>query len=288
MRLLSFNRKQQESDSTGVLTDGTEGTVRGGGQWVVLVIALILGASGIYFANKMIQRQIAEKEKALAGQHKMVQVVVPTRDLLLGERINSADMAIREIPEDYVDRNSVTPDRFETAVGQALVSDMQEGRPLLWAHLESGLVPTFSGKLPTGMRAVTVTVDQISSISGMLAPRDKIDLVLTMSQGSSSTTFPLLQNVQVLATGTRMEPSRIDNRDKADSYATVTLLLSPDDAKKIILAQDSGKIQAVLRHPEDDKPSSDEKITVSTLLSNSKPGKPYTGVQYIIGGVGGN
>lgn len=287
MGILQFVRKFKKSDQPMELVP--ESTTSGfrGGPWIVLAIALMLGVGGVYLANKLIQEQISEKEKALHGQLKTVQVVVPTRDLQRGERVSAGDMSIREVPEDYADRNSVTPDRFETAIGQALVSDLQEGRALLWAHLESGVVPTFSGKLPVGMRAVTVTVDQISSISGMLAPKDRVDLVMTMQDGNKSATFPLLKKVQVLATGTRIEPGNTAQGGQPEAYSTVTLLLSPEDAKKVILAQDSGKMQAVLRNPDDDKPTSDEKITVSALLNHSNSGKQAAGTEYIIGGAGG-
>lgn len=291
MGLIRFLRKtkETESDQPMELAQDTDAPSSGfrGGAWIALAIALILGAAGVYLANKMIQDQIAEKERALQGQLKTMQIVVPTRDVLRGERVAAADMSIREIPVDYADRNSVTPDRFDAAIGQALVSDLQEGRALLWAHLESGAIPTFSGKLPVGMRAVTVTVDQISSISGMLVPKDRVDLVLTMQDSSKTATFPLLQNVLVLATGTRVEPGNSGQDNQVETYATVTLLLSPEDAKKVILAQDAGKLQAVLRNPDDNKPSSDDKITVSSLLKRVNSGKVLPGVEYIIGGVGG-
>ena len=286
MGILQFVRKFKQKNQPTALSTSNEKTGFRGGAWVVLIVAIVLGVGGVYLANKMIQDQIAEKEKALHGQLKTVQVVVPKRDLMRGQRVSAEDMVIRDVPEEYADRTSVTPDRFDTAIGQALVSDLQEGRPLLWVHLESGAVPTFSGKLPVGMRAVTVTVDQISSISGMLSPKDRIDLVMTMTDKSKTITFPLLKRVLVLATGTRIEPGNT-GESNASSYSTVTLLLDPEDAKKVILAQDSGKLQAVLRNPDDDKPSSDEKINVATLLNHATSIKRSLGVEYIIGGAGG-
>jgi len=88
-----------------------------------------------------------------------------------------------QIPQKYADTHSVHSGNYDVAVGQRLDFDIDEGRPLLWAHLEGGLTPTFSGKVDEGLRAMTVRVDEINSISGFLQPKDKVDLMLSYGTG---------------------------------------------------------------------------------------------------------
>ena len=255
-------------------------------NWYVLVVAILLGVVGIYLANDFIQQRVATVEAQLRGDAKTLKVVVPKTDLPAGARVSVADMAIREVPAAFVHRDAVTPDKFDVAEGQGLSFQVDQGKPLLWAHLESGRTPTFSGKLPNGRRAVTVPVDEINSISGMLQPKDKIDLILTINRDGSKVTFPLLQDVLVLATGVQLTPERSGGNGAAiERFRTVTLQATPEEANMIILAQDAGKLTAVLRHPEDAKILPRERLTVAHLFGATAVAAPRAkDVEFIIGG----
>lgn len=252
-------------------------------NWYVLATAIILGLIGVYLANDFIQHRITTYEAQLRGDAKTMQVVVPKTDLPAGARVAADDMAIREIPVAYVHRDAVTPDKFDVAEGQGLSFQVDQGKPLLWAHLESGKTPTFSGKLPNGKRAITVPVDEINSISGMLQPKDKIDLVLTMNRDGNKATFPLLQDVLVLATGIQISPERASG-NAPERFSTVTLQATPEEANMIILAQDAGKLTAVLRHPEDGKILPRERLTVAHLFGPTAVAPRAKDVEFIIGG----
>lgn len=234
---------------------------------VMLGAALLLGGCGVYLANNYIQDEIATQKAALKGTQKTVQVVVPKRDLPRGVRVLAEDLAIRDVPAEYVHANAVTNASYQVAEGQRLSFDAEQGKPLLWAHLESGKVPTFSGRVPDGMRALTFPVDQINSISGFLQPGDKIDLLLTYKPNRDETTAPLLEHVLVLATGTRTVVDKgLDGSEVHRNYNTVTVQVSPDDAQRIVLAQETGKLTAVLRHPDDLNQLSKRPMTVARLL----------------------
>jgi len=264
------------------------GRIRMNKSWLMLVVAIGLGAGGVYIANSFIQKRISEYEAQLKGNNKTIKVVVPKKDLPRGHRISAKDLAVREIPEVYVHKGTVTPAKYKVAVGQRLSFQADKGKPLLWAHLESGSVPTFSGKLPEGKRALTIAVDQINSISGFLQPKDKIDLMLTFKPYKKKVTFPLLQDVKVLATDTRVTTEKLQNgTSRSKYYRTVTLLVTPEEAKKIILAQDAGKITAVLRHPDDKKILPKKTLSVASLLGGgrTKVRPRMGGVEFIIGGL---
>lgn len=259
--------------------------LRANKNWYVLVAAISLGIVGIYLANNFIQQRVASVEAELRGDAKTLKVVVPKADLPAGARVNVGNMAIREVPAAFVHRDAVTPDKFDVAEGQGLSFQVDQGKPLLWAHLDSGRTPTFSGKLPNGRRAVTVPVDEINSLSGMLQPKDKIDLILTMNRDGNKVTFPLLQDVLVLATGVQLAPERSGSNGAIERFRTVTLQATPEEANMIILAQDAGKLTAVLRHPEDAKILPRERLTVAHLFGAVATAPPRAKeVEFIIGG----
>lgn len=256
---------------------------------VMLLLSLALGGFAVYMAKGFIEDQINYYKSQLEKTEEMVEVVVPKRNILRGEVVSSQDFAVREIPQKYAHANAVTKSTFNIAVGQRLSFDVAEGKALLWAHLEGGIVPTFSGKVPEGKRAMTVTVDKINSISGFLQPSDKIDLFLEYEKKI----YTIIQDLPVIATGTK---TRIDKTGRAggDSYNTITVEVSPEMAKKIALARRIGSLTAVLRAPKDDKKIDTNTLTVAQLL-NKKP-KPKRknrprvrkkkGIEFIIGGGG--
>ena len=262
-------------------------------QIIMFVLSLLLGAAGVFFSRQYIEDQIAFYKGQLEKTEPMMSVVVPTRKLIRGETVSGEVLSLREIPEQYVDTNSVTEADYEIAVGQRVDFDVDAGRPLLWAHLEGGLTPTFSGQVLEGLRAMTVRVDEINSISGFLQPEDRVDLLLSHGSGDKQEIFPLIEQLNVIATGkqTMVEKSGNGNGESR-SFSTITVQVSPDEAQRITLAQAVGKITAVLRNPDDEAPMASGTMDVNALLGiapepvrqpvRRKPVEPQ--VEFIVGG----
>ena len=261
-------------------------------NWVMLGLAVALGLSATFLSNKLLRDRVASIEEEARRGRKMVSVVVAKKDLQRGDTLNADVLAVRQIPADYVHSTAILPNQFDTIVNQRLVTPLKRGEELLDAHTEGRGTQIFSGMLKVGSRALTFPVDEINSISGMLRPGDKIDLIVTLrdanpgaSQGGKDMTFPLLSNVAVLATGQQVgRGGRNDDPNTAkQTFATVTLETTPEDANRIITAEATGKLTAVLRNPEDGQPNGVKPLTASDLMRNS--GKRNT-VEMIVGGGG--
>ena len=257
-------------------------------------LSLVLGGIGVFYSRHYIEEQIAQYRAQLERTEPMVQVVVPKRDMRRGEVVGPGDIGVRSIPEQYFDSNTVTAAGHETALGQRLDFAIDAGSPLLWAHLEGGLTPTFSGKVEQGLRAMTVRVDDINSISGFLQPKDRVDLLMVHGSGDSRTIYPLLEQLDVIATGVQTLPDKSGHASR--KFATITVHVTPDQAQRITLAQQVGELTAMLRNPEDEAPLSDAPMTIATLLNlpvpetgppppkRRKPAPKPPGIEYIIGG----
>lgn len=225
--------------------------------WVVLGVALGIGVLAALGARSYLANRMAEIDAKAKGN--MTNVVVAKRDLKAGERISGDTVAIRPIPADYVHSQAIQPDNFERVAGQALAFPLKSGEMLLWSVLEAKKVPTFSKRVALGRRAITVAVDEISSISGLLEPGDLIDLILTVDKRGRKYSFVMQENVSVLATGQRAvdDPKSGERR----SYSTVTFDTSPDEAQDIIRAREAGKLTALLRNPQDATAVADPEIS---------------------------
>jgi pilus assembly protein CpaB len=126
--------------------------------------------------------------------------------------------------------------------------------------------------IPNGMRACTITATISSAVAGLLVPGNRVDVLCTTTNDlikartGGSSTKTLLENVGILAVDQRTTESKLDN-----NLRTVTLLVTPDDAAKVALAQTSGTLHLTLRSPKDSK-SSNPKLATFNDLNGSRDG----------------
>jgi pilus assembly protein CpaB len=260
----------------------TLSNIRPNKTWAVLGVSLVIGLGAALVARSYLSGRMAEIEASARGR--TIGVVVAKKDLGKGARLNGDTAAVRMIPIMYAHSSAVSPEEFERIDGQTLAYPVKSGEMILWGLLEGKKVPTFSARVAEGHRAMTVPVDEINSISGMLEPGDSIDLVVTIDQKGKKLTFPLLQAVAVMATGQRsMDDPKTGERR---SYTTVTLDTTPDAAQNIIVAREVGKITALLRNPNDKQPLANGQADIASLLGG-KGGDEEGKVPILYGGKGG-
>jgi pilus assembly protein CpaB len=240
-----------------------------GKTWIILGVAIGIGllaalAAKIYLSNQM------EAIEA-RGKSKTVNVIVAKKDVAKGEKLSSENIAIRAVPVEYAHSVAIVPDDFERVNGQVIAYPVKAGEMILWALMETQKVPTFSARVDPGRRAMTVPVDEINSISGLIEPGDVIDLMVTLEQKGKKMTFPLLQSVQVMATGQHVadDPKSGERRQ----YSTVTLNTTPEQSQNLIVARDVGKLTALLRNPQDTAAISSERYDLSALLGLQEGGR---------------
>jgi pilus assembly protein CpaB len=215
--------------------------------WVVLIVAVVIGGLAAFAASSFLSGRLADIEAQSKG--KTVNLVVAKRDLVRGDSLSSDNVAVRAIPTDFAQSGAVLPEQFGSIEGEAIGFDLKAGEMLMWSQMEGKKVPTFSARIESGRRAITVAVDEINSISGLLEPGDLIDLLVTVDQQGQKITVPLLQGVRVMATGQRSadDPKSGERR----LYSTVTLNTDPQQAQNVVIAREAGRLTALLRNPQD-------------------------------------
>lgn len=229
---------------------------------VALFLALAAGIGAYRFLSE--KGRIAEEAKL-----QTVGIAVAAVDIPLGTTINSNQIVLSSWPKDLHPKDaflSVTP-----ATGRVAMRDFQRGEPVV----ESKLVPSdknsglLSLKVPAGMRAFTVKVNEVVGVGGFIVPYSRVDVVVTTAiapqQQQDQVAKTFLQNVLVLAAGQAVEQK--DN--KPVTVNTVTLAVSPEDAEKLALASNDGKIQLVMRNFSDaekvETPGSDKGTLLAPL-----------------------
>lgn len=240
-------------------------TLRPGKTWIALGAALAIGLSTALIARGYLNRQMQAIDARSRSETQGV--LVAKQDLAKGTVLSRATVAVRDVPKDYVQSSALVHADFDRIAGRTLEHGMQSGDMLMWSLLEGQKVPTFSARIEVGRRAITVHVDEINSISGLLEPGDAIDLMLTLDRKGRKTTFPLLQNVQVMATGQRsVDDPRSGERRQ---YSTVTLDTTQAQAQSVIIAREAGRITALLRNPKDTEVAESDGKAMAALLNQA-------------------
>ena len=266
--------------------------------WPFLLIVL-MAIVAVWMAYKYLDTRSAEVEERLTDQaaKARVVVVVPVRDLVPGEELDLSTLATREVPREYVNGDALTQETVAGYVGKKVVRAVTKGTPLLASFVAVYDFKPFSTSLEPGTRAITLPVDEINSVSGMLIAGDKVDLLLLTQQGgrggdrSDMQLIPLLEGVTVRATGTTTQRDLLVQAEQgeprnpnrpAGGYTTITIAVQPRDAQKIVLAQQAGRIIALLRR-QDDPALYGDRLTSSELFGYQSPKMPPS-ISYIVGG----
>jgi pilus assembly protein CpaB len=210
----------------------------GGGLVISLIVGLLAG--GFVF--------LQFKKLAQAKSIQTVPVVVTTRAVPLGTRLQASDLRVVNWPAAQPLQGTFS--KIDDGVNRAVITSMVQNEPLLEDKLASreggaGL----SATIPNGMRAVSVSVNDVIGVAGFVVPGTMVDVLVTGSMGpTGNVTRTILENVRVLAAGQKVEQER---EGKPQTVPVITLLVTPEEANALAMASTQGRIQLALRNTLD-------------------------------------
>jgi len=229
----------------------------------VLIIALGI-ASGTFavFGGRM--WGVTPEADAVAVPE-TVAVVIAKEPMELGFTIKEASVETREWPKDLVHPAALLS--TDKAIGRVTLSTILAGELILDGKLApEGVRRGAGGLVRVGMRAYTImATSAASSVAGLILPGDLVDLILAIegsrNNSTGSSTFTLLQNIEILAVNQRMESAG----DLVPKLQSVTLLVTQQQAEVLALAQRAGSLTLSLRNPEDKVIVDNEPISLATI-----------------------
>ena len=250
--------RKDTSDRGGVtaLRDRMSSTDRKG--MAILAVAFVLAAgcgAGLYWYLKNVPTVHA------AEAPKTVPVVVATQDMTFGTELEDTHVKVVEYPKESL------PTGFYSSVDSVLTHStkvfLMEGEPVLASKL-SAVGGGLSLRIPDEMRAISLSVNEITGVNGFILPGDRVDVLVTIDNAKGSNvavTKTILQNVEVLASGSKTET----RRNHQITVQTVTLLVTQEGAESLSLGMHQGEVNLVLRNPVDQvivetKPTDTKKV----------------------------
>lgn len=232
-----------------------------------LLIGLVAAVVLAVLASWFVYRQIRQAPVVQKQQVPATQIVVAAMPLKLGTRLDPHDLRLVPWPGNEPVPGMFT--RMQDVVGRALITSVVQNEPIL----DSKLAPREAGAglpatIPEGMRAVSVSVNQVIGVSGFVQAGTMVDVIAVGSPGggggAGSLSKTVLENIKVLAAGPQVIP---DAQGKPHTVPVVTLLVSPEDADKLALAATQARIQLALRNTIDTKIVNPPSVLQAQLMS---------------------
>ncbi len=218
-----------------------------GGPFLILAVVLGLAAAAAVFLY------LNHQSAANVTSRQTRTVVVAASDLTFGTKLERNMLKVVNYPKDSVPPNAYSS--LDSVEGQTTKIFLANKEPVLASKL-STIGGGLSMMVRPSMRASSVTVNLVSSVSGFVVPGDRVDVLVTIDRTSTggstdqAFTHTILQNIEVLAAGVKTEQKDQENKPNTD-LQTVTLLVDPPSAQTMALAMHEGRIHLTLRNPED-------------------------------------
>ena len=231
----------------------------------VAVMTAALGSYGVYRA--VLQMPVREVEVA------SVQVVVAAQPLSMGTRLDANHLRVVDWPS----RNPVAGAFSDPKqlVNRGLISSIGENEPITMTKVASleagaGLPPV----IPEGMRAISVKVNEVVGVAGFVVPGTVVDVLVTVRAANGPQDEPMtrtvVSKVQVLTAGTKYDQEKSKSGEPIQS-SVVTLAVLPEDAERIALAGNEGKITLALRNPLDIDSTDTKGVKLAALMRGNNP-----------------
>jgi pilus assembly protein CpaB len=259
-----------------------------------LVIAIISGLAAAVIATVYMKQQAeAERRRILEMQKNYVKVIVAAKDIPAGAMITEEMLSEETIHKKNLQEYAATS--AARVLNKVALAPIAKGEQILLNKLgmpRKAERPTIlSSIIPPGKRAVSVSVDNIASVGGMIRPGDYVDVVGTVAMPSGTTIeaktevgmtiLPLFQDILVLAVGQELETYPAQSKETPSGTMIVTLALSPQEANVIAFIEEQGKVRLVLRSPKDRQTQRVEPADWESVLRALLPKEPERQVRKV-------
>ncbi|MCM8779878.1 MAG: Flp pilus assembly protein CpaB [Candidatus Omnitrophica bacterium] len=236
-----------------------------------LVISAILAVIAVFLVNAYLQSEREKARYAAEEETKQIATVFFARDTIRAGELIKKDMVEKaRIPVRFMQPKAANS--IEQIEGRIALVPIERGEYILTSKLMSrGEGANLAQLTPTGKRAVSIVVDNIAGLGGMLRPGDHVDVISIIpipalgadgKQAMQAPTVILFQDVLVLAVGGKTETAQIlaeskkkGEEEKAAPSAVspvVTLALTPEEANiAAFLQEQQVRLRLALRSPAD-------------------------------------
>jgi pilus assembly protein CpaB len=201
-------------------------------------------------------------------------VVVAAKDIPAGASLEKQSLGVEQWPAAAVPKDALAS--LEAAQGRVARVPIFVGEAIVPGRLARvGTAPGLEARITPGMRAMSVRINDVAGLSGLIQPNSRVDVLVSLREsgvrGTEEVSKLFLENMRVLSMGSR---TIRDESGDATPATTATLEVTPTQAEKLAVAMRQGMIQLVLRGFDDADSTRTKGASSSEVLAQLRDAKP--------------
>ena len=238
----------------------------------ILAVAIAMGGSAAYLTRNWLKDQT----RASAAVQPAGTIVVAAESLAYGTAMTPDNIV--EIPwfsNTLPEGAFAVKDDLLSGGRRVALSPLKRGEAVLRSKITGpGQRASLASLLDEGKRAVTVSVDDVRGVAGFVLPGDFVDIVIIADDGSpkrQSYSDILLEHVKVLA----IDQVASEGEGQPTVAKAVTVEVTKEQAQKILLATNIGKLSLILARPVESNPDPNRRVSEKDIGRTSpEPVRP--------------
>jgi pilus assembly protein CpaB len=239
---------------------------------IILVVAILMGGSAAYLTRSWLKDQT----RASSASQPVGTIVVAAESLAYGTTMTPDNVV--EIPwfsNALPEGAFAVKDDLLSGGRRVVLSPLKRGEAVLRSKITGpGQRASLASQLDEGKRAVTVSVDDVRGVAGFVLPGDFVDIVLIADDGSTkrqSYSDILLEHVKVLA----IDQVASEGEGQPTVAKAVTVEVTKEQAQRILLATNIGKLSLILARPLESNPDPNRRVSEKDIGRTSpEPVRP--------------
>lgn len=206
---------------------------------LIIGIVLALG-TGLLLLN-----YLAQSRGPTVGMKRVV--LVTTREIAARSTVTADMVNVESRIADQVDANAISDPR--KIAGNVALITIPAGSILTASQVVKPASLSLPTRLQHGLRAVSIAIDRVKGVSGLLQPGDRVDVIAVQQRAGDETprAMTIMRGVLVLALGNEMETASATPAPDNQNLTTVTLAVNPQQANLIALADVYTTLRLALR-----------------------------------------
>jgi Flp pilus assembly protein CpaB len=204
--------------------------------------------SYVYVSTRNVPSPLVERA-SLSAEYETVKVPVPTQEVPAGTRIRDIELFYTDIPRYKLPRDTIS--NVAEVSEWVSIGTLPPSMPLVRTSFlaADGSTNALIDRIPPGMRAMTLNVDETSAVEGWASSGAIVDVLLIQNDRTSV----VAEKVKILSAERSMQPSDSPQGEAPAVPKTVTILVTQEQCLAISTAMAHGKIAFALRSNRDDE-----------------------------------
>ncbi len=213
---------------------------------LILVAVAITAGTGLVARSWLNNQRQEPVVAALPPPVKKTFVLVADKDLPTGTFVKENLLTWQSWPDEKIHQSYLIKGKVDLTelVGAVVRRSISAGEPVSTGRLvKPGTRGFLAAVLRPGYRAISLRINATSSISGLIFPGDRVDVILTHSVSDRRVSETVLTNVRILAIDQQTNDQSQD--PKVGKHATFEV--TPKQAEMFSVLTDMGKLSLSLR-----------------------------------------